>query len=292
MEKSFTRVNYFELLHDQKVINNVQREVTNRPIDFVAVRVPAAAISAALPTDASVNEDPIWLFGGDEGQVLILSRKATDGSQSYRYLPVSGLSQDASGKINFQLKKWNDGFPLKFFEDKDLTVADKVAWLSEWHTETEWLRATHKTKYSNAIIGLNEQMDRHPLAAGDYNNLSPDEKLIARLRQRQRHLTEADMLILANDHWNFDVRGFNPGGNHGSFFRVSTNSTLMFAGGSKTGIPRGLTVEEPYDGMSFAPTILRLMGKIGEDNQPVPELYDLGFRKFPGRVVREVIAPK
>jgi len=38
-----------------------------------------------------------------------------------------------------------------------------------------------------------------------------------RFRQRQRGLTEADMLILANNHWNFDVRGFNPGGNHGSF---------------------------------------------------------------------------
>jgi hypothetical protein len=32
------------------------------------------------------------------------------------------------------------------------------------------------------------------------------------------------------------VRGFNPGGNHGSFFRVSTHSTFMVAGGSKSNI--------------------------------------------------------
>lgn len=290
LKKSFARVNYFKLLHDQKVINNVQSKVVNRPIDFVAVRIPAGSVSAMLPEGASVNEDPIWLYGGDDKQALILSREATDGSQSFRYLPIAGLYQDDSGKVNFQVKEWSDGFPLRFFEDPDLAVAaDRTAWLSDWHTELEWLRATHKTKYSNAIIGLNEQMDRHPLRAGDENNLSPDEKLIARLRQRQRHLTEADLLILANDHWNFDVRGFNPGGNHGSFFRVSTNSTFMLAGGAQTGIPRGLAVEQPYDGMSFAPTILRLMGKIDDENNPAPELYDLGFRKFPGRVIREVV---
>lgn len=288
-DKSFTRVNYFELLHDQKVLNNVQREVSNRPIDFVAVRVPAAAVSASLPEGENVNEDPIWLFAGDNKQALILSREDVDGGQSYCYLPVSGLRQDEYGKITFQIKEWSDGFPLKFFEDKNLAVSDRVSWLNDWHTEIEWLRATHKTAYSNAIIGLNEQLDRHSLSSSDQSTLSPDEKLLARFRERQRHLTEADMLILANDHWNFDVRGFNPGGNHGSFFRVSTNSTLMLAGGAKTGIPRGLTVEEPYDGMCFVPTILRLMGKVDAENRPIPELYEQGYRKFPGRVVQEII---
>ena len=290
LDKSFTRVNYFELLHSQKVRNNVQRELSNQPIDFVAVRVPAEAVSESLPPDSAISVDPIWLFGGEDKQALILSRSDATGDQSYRYIPVSGLRQDVNGKVTFQIKQWTDGLPLKFFEDNDLAVpaSDKAAWLSDWHTETEWLRATHKTAYSNAIIGLNEQLDRHPLANSDDSSLSTDEKLIAQLRQRQRHLTEADMLILANNHWNFDVRGFNPGGNHGSFFRVSTNSTFMIAGGSKTGIPRGLAVEEPYDGMSFAPTILRLMGKIDDENRPVPELYELGFRKFPGRMIREV----
>ncbi|MBK8466363.1 MAG: alkaline phosphatase family protein [Chloracidobacterium sp.] len=287
LDKSFTRVNYFELLHSQKVINNVQREVANRPIDFVAIRVPLDAVSASLPDGTNVNEDPIWLVGENEKQALILSRGDADGEQSYRYLPVGGLRQDAFGTVTFQIKDWADGFPLKFFEDKNLAVSDRKAWLSNWHSEIEWMRTTHKTTYSNAIIGLNDQVDRHPLSNDD-STLSADEKLISRFRQRQRRLTEADMLILANNHWNFDVRGFNPGGNHGSLFRVSTNSTLMFAGGEKTGIPRGLTVEEPYDGMSFAPTLLRLMGKIDDENRPKSELKELGFRKFPGRVVREV----
>ena len=63
--------------------------------------------------------------------------------------------------------------------------------------------------------------------------------------RRKRELVEPDMLIIANDHWNFDVRGFNPGGNHGSFFRISTHSIFMIAGGSNTKIPQALTIEAP-----------------------------------------------
>ena len=155
----------------------------------------------------------------------------------------------------------------------------RSAWLSDWHSESEWLNATHKTIYSNAIIGLNEQIVRHAIPADE--STSDDDQLIYRFRQRQRHLTEPDILIVANDHWDFDVRGFNPGGNHGSFFRVSTNSTFMIAGGPDTGVPRGLAVETPYDGMSFVPTLLRLMGKIDSENRPVPELYERGIPEIP-----------
>ena len=290
LDKSFARINYFDLLSSQNVRNNVQPKVGNRPIDFVATRIPADAI---VDTDLKTNEDPIWLSGPFGKQALLLSR-VDGGTQSYRYLPVSGLNEDADGKITFVRKEWDSGYPLKIFEDENFAVppAERVAWLNEWHSEDEWFKAVHKTIYSNAVIGLNEQMDRHPIFDPGEKELSQDERLIRRFRQRQRRLVEADMLILANNHWNFDVRGFNPGGNHGSFFRVSTNSTFMIAGGNATGIPRGLAVQEPYDGMSFAPTILALMGKIDAENNPVPELYSLGFRHFPGRVVKEVLNGK
>ncbi len=287
LDRSFTRINYFDLLYSQIVHSNMQHQVASRPIDFVAIRVPLDSVSAAFGEDVKLTDDPIWLYSGPDKQALILSRSGNDGL-ALRYLPIAGLRQDENGKVSFERKSWADGFPLKYFEDKNLAIpsSERAAWLSGWHTEMEWLGATHKTAYSNAIIGLTEQLDRHPLNTND--SVLPDDKLIARLRQRQRRLVEADMLILANNHWNFDVRGFNPGGNHGSFFRVSTNSTFMIAGGDKTGIPRGLAVESPYDGMSFMPTILRLMGKIDSDNQPIPELQTHGFHKFPGKVINEI----
>ncbi len=118
--------------------------------------------------------------------------------------------------------------------------------------------------------------------------LSADERLLRSFHSRQRRLVETDMLIVANNHWNFDVRGFNPGGNHGSFFRISTHSTLLFAGGERTGIPRGLAVAEPYDSLSFVPTVLALTGDLQRDNTPVEALAKRGFVKFPGRVIPEI----
>jgi hypothetical protein len=98
------------------------------------------------------------------------------------------------------------------------------------------------------------------------------------------------LLVMANNHWNFDVRGFNPGGNHGSLFRISTHSTLMLAGGADTGIARGGVVEEPYDSLSFVPTVLALLGKLRREGRvPVPVLWERGFRPFPGRIIEEAL---
>jgi hypothetical protein len=290
MARSFIRLNYFSLLRGVKVRNNVQPGIDSHPVDFVAVRVPRESLVAALDRETMPDEDAIWLYGGDDRQALILARRDAAGQLWLRYLPVAQLKQDASGQVTFNRSEWRADLPLKLWEAQQLkTDGDRRGWLDGWHTELEWLRATHLTEYSNAIIGLHEQLARHEIGALalDQPGLSADERLLRRFRWRQRRLVEADLLILANNHWNFDVRGFNPGGNHGSFFRVSTHSTLLFAGGSATGIPRGRTVEEPYDSLSFIPTVLKLIGQL-PDGKPSPELLERGFQPFPGRVIEEL----
>ena len=145
-------------------------------------------------------------------------------------------------------------------------AGERAAWLGAWHTELEWFHAVHKTRYSNGILALHEQFVRDPLP----------QDLISRFNARRRRLAEPDLIIFANDHWNFNVRGFNPGGNHGSLLRISTHSVLMLAGGDDTGIPRGLVVDEPYDSLSFVPTILNLMD-LKQDS-----------RQLPGRIIHEL----
>ena len=288
--ESFTRIDYFKLLHDQRVRNDVQRGVGNRPVDMVALRLPVDSLRPLV--DEEIEEDAVWLYGGAERQALLLSRVGANGEISYRYLPISNLKADPAGKLTFDREEMGPGFPLQIFEDPDFAVAaeDRIAWLGSWQTERDWVRATHRTRYATAVVGLSEHVQRHPLyEETEEDSLSSDQRLIRRFRQRQRDLTEADMLVLANTQWNFDVRGFNPGGNHGAFFRASTNSTFMIAGGENTGIPRGLAVAEPYDSLSFVPTILRLMGKVDEKNRPVPDLAQRGFKQFPGRVVSELV---
>jgi hypothetical protein len=122
------------------------------------------------------------------------------------------------------------GYPLHLYEEG--------AWLRGWHSEQEWFDATYKTKYSNGLIGLAEYF--RPCS----------------LRHCQDVAT--DLLVFAADHWNFNVRGFNPGGNHGSFLRASTHSVFMMAG---AGIRPGVAIERPYDSLSFVPTMLHLLGR-------------------------------
>jgi hypothetical protein len=81
-------------------------------------------------------------------------------------------------------------------------------------------------------------------------------------------------LVFARNHWNFNVRGFNPGGNHGSLLRSSSHSVLMFAGGKATGLKPGLRIDTPYDSLSLVPTVLTLMGK-SEPDLPGPVIQEL-----------------
>jgi hypothetical protein len=292
LDRSFTRINYLTLIHRQESRNNVQPGIGNRPVDFIATRIPRAAITHGLSPESQPDEDVVWLYGGPDRQALVLARGEAQGRLQLRYLPVANLVQDEEGRVHFDLVPWQQGLPLRLLEDPrlDVPLADRVSWLNDWHTDADWLHAVHKTQYSNGLIGLHEQFTLFTAPSTDVEapGLTNDERLLRRFRRRQRQLVETDMLIMANNHWNFDVRGFNPGGNHGSFLRISTHAVLMFAGGEGTGIPKGLAINEPYDSLSLVPTIFSLTGNLGADNQPAASLASRGFRKFPGRVIPEV----
>ncbi|MEK6279650.1 MAG: alkaline phosphatase family protein [Acidobacteriota bacterium] len=290
LAKSFRRVDYFALIHNVTMRNNLQPKLANSPVDMIVTRISSDLV-APLVGENDLTPDVVWVYGGREKQALILARKTELGTLSLRYLPIRNLRQDAAGSIQFDPAVWAPGFPLRIFEDPEFAIPDRQEWLSQWHTDVEWLQVLHQTKYSNGLVGLYEEVARHPNEnfSPDEPGLSRDEHLMRRLVRRQRELIETDLLLVANDHWNFDVRGFNPGGNHGSFFRISTHSTLMFAGGDRTGIPRATTVDAPYDSLSFAPTVLALTGNLRDDNNPISTLWNKGFRRFPGRPVTEVL---
>jgi len=244
MERSFRHIDYFSALSAIHVRNNVQPGVAPRPVDFIAVPLKNA----------------VWLWRSPERQALIETRTSPSGETELRYVPIANLRQDDSGELHYDRAAWAAGFPLDYYEDPDLNAPR--TWLNDWHNEREWLNAVHRTRYSLGIISIVEALLIHPVA---------DPYL-----ERMRELRRVDLIVFANDHWNFNVRGFNPGGNHGSFLRVSTHATLLFAGGDGTGIPRGLRVAAPYDSLSFAPTILALMGR----RDPT----------LPGPLIRELVS--
>jgi hypothetical protein len=103
------------------------------------------------------------------------------------------------------------------------------------------------------VIGITEELS----PVGDDMPESPGvSPILLRFERRRRELVRADFHVFAQDHWNFNVRFPNPGGNHGSFFRISTHSVWMLAG---AGTPARV-VTEPHDSLDFASTILTLTG--------------------------------
>lgn len=289
-EHSYVRINYFETLLGITV-RNVQRELSNHPIDMIATRLDAKLLGP-LVNEPNLSEDVVWVHGGDK-QALLLYRVNADGQLSIRYKPINNLTQDANGRFQFDSLEWQSGLPLHILEDPNFSIdaTKRIEWLNNWHTEREWFEAIHRTAYSNGVIGLHEEMARHPLPQlpADDPSITGDERILRQRVRHQRELCEPEMLLVANNHWNFDVRGFNPGGNHGSFFRISTHAVFMVAGGKNTGLAQGRVIEEPYDSLSFVPTMLALTGELRDDRTPVKTLWEKGFRRFPGRVVEELL---
>ena len=260
LDRTFQRVNYFKMLSSVRVRNLVQKDLGIAPIDFAAIRVHGDALS--LPAQDRPDVYGVFACVDDEHEALILPR-IRNGVLWLRYIPVHGLVQDSAGATQFSAAPWAGGFPLRLWEDPNLNVeGDRASWLNGWHTEREWFEAVHRTRYSNGVIGLVEHFGRwHSDAVPPVFRVADesDWPVLRRFAERRRELTEADLLIFASDHWNFNVRGFNPGGNHGSFLRISTHSVLMAAGG---GVPAGLLIDRPYDSLSFVPTLLSMLGHL------------------------------
>jgi hypothetical protein len=216
--------------------------------------------------------------------VLILAREDEQGRLSLRYLPVQNLVQDADGAIHFEHTEWREGFPLKIWEDAAPAPEGNSAdrWLNAWHTDTEWLEALHRTKYSNGVVGLAEQFIGHKADALDATaqNLSRNENCCASFASASaiwsQRICFLSPTIIGTSMCAALIRAAIT-----AFLRVSTHATLMFAGGARTGIPRGLSVEEPYDSLSFMPTLLALTGALEDDGRtPISALWQKVFVSF------------
>jgi hypothetical protein len=139
--------------------------------------------------------------------------------------------------------------------------ADPAAWLSTWHSEREWMNAIHLCRYSNGVIGVTEQLS--PVVDNVPGKPGMDPVML-RFERRRRALVQADFHLFAADHWNFNARNFNPGGNHGSFLRISTHSVWMMEG---PGVPTHHRIEIPYDSLNFASTVL----SVAHRTPPMPD---------------------
>jgi len=221
-ENSFRFVDYPKLFSEQRALNRPQPELPQKPIDFVAMR------SA---------EHTYWLYADETSQLEI----STDPKGNIAVKPLSG--------------PWRSGLPLELFEDRHLQIPPGLSrqeWLSTWHTEQEWFQAIHQTRYSNGVIGIIEELS--PIA-DSIPGRPGISSVLQRYERRRRELVQADIHLFTTDHWNFNVRFPNPGGNHGSFLRISTHSVWMMAG---AGVKPG-PIEDPADSLDFVRVLTQLL---------------------------------
>ncbi len=234
-ERSFRYVDYPKLFSKQRAANLPQTELAKKPIDFAAMRIK----------DPAPGEHAYWLYGDEQNQLEI----STDPAGRIAVKPVAGV--------------WRNGLPLALFEDAELHISAGVRredWLSQWHTEQEWFAAIHKTRYSNGVIGVIEELSPVADNVPGWAGIDP---VLLRYERRRRELVQADIHLFAADHWNFNVRFPNPGGNHGSFLRISTHSVWMMAGAGVGAEQK----QEPVDSLQFARVLLRLMKISGDSSE-------------------------
>ncbi|MGH9899433.1 MAG: alkaline phosphatase family protein, partial [Pyrinomonadaceae bacterium] len=104
-EKSFKRIDYPALLKSIALRNNVQPEVGNRPVDFLALRVPRESLIHRLADHELPTTDAILLYGGNDKQALVLIRNEnTDAGTGIeiKYLPISNFREDELGNASFK----------------------------------------------------------------------------------------------------------------------------------------------------------------------------------------------
>lgn len=252
---TFQTIDYFPRLLSQSVRNNPQATLPLAPIDFLAVSLAAGSFSKLAPE----ADHAYWLYGGDEAQLLVM----TDRTGRIATRAVKRLTAQLDGSVTWTGTAYGPELPLHLVSDAELRVPAEIRpeqWLEQWHSEQEWMAAIHRCEYSNGVIGIIELLSPVGENVPGVRGLSDT---LLRYEKRRRELVQADFHVFASSGWNFNARNFNPGGNHGGFFRISTHSVWMMAG---AGLPKQ-SIEQPYDSLNFASTILSLAGKPA----PMPE---------------------
>ncbi len=259
-DRSFRRIDYFAALHAIRVRNQPPPGVSNRPVDFTAAGLPAPDVERALGESGLTAA--VWLYSSDDRQAMVLYRRV-GGHLEIRYLPVGRLKAAKDGTLAFDRAACAEGFPLAICDDPALSVPagfTRPDWLSSWHAEQEWFQSLVNTRYSNGLIGLSELFEPVEVKSSGWDAAAgPEDRATAlQWEQTRRSLVQPDFEIFASGFWNFNVRNFNPGGNHGGFWSASTHSVLLFSGPA---IPAGGVIRQPYDSLSLTPTVLALMGR-------------------------------
>ncbi len=297
-------MDYFQILSNYQASNAPVNGLRN-PFDFLATPIKPAQIMPALvqrglAADFDRLRNVVWVKStarhnpNKGGEALIL--QTMEGL--VKYVPVTHLQQSEGNSFAFDLA--DDRDPLALLAGRGFEPpggGDRLDWARAYHPRQAWLEATHKTEYSTAVcILLDILNDAVPefVDSPDFQDyliyFSSDEMKQRYLRGLKRKYAsqEPDFVVWADLLWNFNSKARTSGGSHSGLRPMAARTTFLVWGGDDTRIDRGRVLSDVATTLDLAPTLLRAVGMLDDNNQVIREplsVPERPFRQFPGRVL-------
>ncbi|MBI4342692.1 MAG: alkaline phosphatase family protein [Candidatus Omnitrophica bacterium] len=211
-----------------------------RPVDLILVKL---------------DERRVVLYRDDETQAILHRERDAAGRERYRYEPVRHLAQSQDGELHYEPPLAGRD-PLGYLQEPGfLEATGGAAWLSQPHASREWLQATARSRYPDAVVTM----------AKFFAWQDPVRDLAA--------ARDPDLVVTASPGWSFRSDD-GEGTDHGYPLRESMRMTLLLAGPN---LPHGV-VERPQRIVDVLPTILEMIGWPDDpaplDGEAITGIYD------------------
>jgi hypothetical protein len=211
-----------------------------RPVDLILVKL---------------DEQRTLVYRDETDQALLHREPGSDGLERYRYEPMQGIRQAEDGTLQYDLPL-PAADPLGYLQEPSfLAATGGRAWLAQPRTADEWLEATRRTRYPDAVVAMTKFFAwREGL-------------------QDLRTLRDPDVLVTAAEGWSFRSDD-GEGTDHGYPLAGSMRMALALHGPN---IRRGIW-PHPQRIIDVLPTILDMVGKPADpstvDGRAMRGIYD------------------
>ncbi len=207
---------------------------------LTAFRPPGDERGGSRPVDlilVKLDDQRIFVYRDPERQAIIHRTQDSSGRDVYRYEPVQRLTQSSDGALHAEPASAGLD-PLGYLQDPQfLQAVGTPTWVTAAHTAREWLEATAKTRYPDAVVAMAKGLAWRSAVAD-----------LADLR-------DPDVLVTASEGWSFRSDD-GAGTDHGAPLAEAMRMTLFIAGPN---IPHG-RLERPQRIIDILPTTLEMVG--------------------------------
>jgi hypothetical protein len=177
-----------------------------------------------------------FLYRDEDRQAILHRTTDTAGQERYRYEPVRRLTQSSNGDLHYDPPSPSLD-PLGYLQDPHFLSATVPGWIDSPRTAAEWLEATARTPYPDAVVAMAKFFAWAPPVAD-----------LADVR-------DPDLVVTAAEGWSFRSDD-GEGTDHGYPLAPSMRMSLFLAGPN---IRAGVLMA-PQRIVDVMPTLLEMVG--------------------------------